>query len=100
MEEIKLTYTENDFLRIDKYLSNELNDFTRTQLQLMIDEKLVIAKLEQCRDRFDEVLSTKRVGGYNVTKYVRREHMNRFLTMLIEYVEGLKVEDQNNDGNI
>ena len=42
MEEIKLTYTENDFLRIDKYLSNELNDFTRTQLQLMIDEKLVL----------------------------------------------------------
>ena len=38
MEEIKLIYTENDFLRIDKFLSNELKEFTRTQLLMMIDE--------------------------------------------------------------
>ena len=41
MEEIKLIYTENDFLRIDKFLANELKEFTRSQLQMMIEEGLV-----------------------------------------------------------
>lgn len=37
MEEIKLIYQENDFLRIDKFLSSVLNDFTRSQIQMMIE---------------------------------------------------------------
>ena len=42
MEEIKLIYQENDFLRIDKFLSAELNDFTRSQIQMMIEEGSVL----------------------------------------------------------
>lgn len=42
MEEIKLIYQENDFLRIDKFLSLELNDFTRSQIQMMIEEGSVL----------------------------------------------------------
>ena len=42
MEEIKLIYQENDFLRIDKFLSSELNDFTRSQIQMMIEEGSVL----------------------------------------------------------
>ena len=42
MEEIKLIYQENDFLRIDKFLSSELNDFTRSQTQMMIEEGSVL----------------------------------------------------------
>ena len=41
MEEIKLIYQENDFLRIDKFLSSELSEFTRSQIQMMIEEGLV-----------------------------------------------------------
>lgn len=41
MEEIKLIYTETDFLRIDKFLATELKEFTRSQIQLMIEEGLV-----------------------------------------------------------
>ena len=42
MEEIRFTYTQNDFLRIDKFLATELSDFTRTQLQMMIEEEQVL----------------------------------------------------------
>ena len=38
MEEIKLIYEKNDFLRIDKYLNETFDEFTRTQLQLMIED--------------------------------------------------------------
>ena len=38
MEEIKLIYDKNDFLRIDKYLNETFDEFTRTQLQLMIED--------------------------------------------------------------
>ena len=52
MEEIKLIYTENDFLRIDKFLSNELKEFTRTQLQMMIDEKLVLVNDKEIKSNY------------------------------------------------
>ncbi len=42
MEEIRFTYTQNDFLRIDKFLATELSDFTRSQLQMMIEEEQVL----------------------------------------------------------
>lgn len=42
METINLIYTNNECLRIDKYLSTELTEFTRSQIQLMIDEKLIL----------------------------------------------------------
>lgn len=41
MEEIKFIYKENDFLRIDKFLNESLSEFTRTQLQMMIEEGLI-----------------------------------------------------------
>ena len=41
MEQIKLKYEKNDFLRIDKYLNEIFEEFTRTQLQLMIEDGLV-----------------------------------------------------------
>ena len=52
MEEIKLIYTENDFLRIDKFLSSQLQDFTRTQLQMMIDEKLVLVNNKEVKSNY------------------------------------------------
>ncbi len=42
MEEIRLVYTDTDFLRIDKFLASELTDFTRSQLQMMIEDSLVL----------------------------------------------------------
>lgn len=42
METINLTYNNTECLRIDKYLSSELTEFTRSQIQLMIDEKLIL----------------------------------------------------------
>lgn len=41
MEKIELIYINDESIRIDKYLSNELSDYTRTQLQQMIDDQLV-----------------------------------------------------------
>ena len=42
MEQLNFIYQENDFLRIDKFLSNEIKEFTRSQIQMMIEEGLVL----------------------------------------------------------
>jgi len=52
MEEIKLIYTENDFQRIDKFLSVQLQEFTRTQLQMMIDDKLVLVNNNDVKSNY------------------------------------------------
>lgn len=41
MEIINLQYLNNDFERIDKYLNSQFEEFTRTQIQLMIEEGLI-----------------------------------------------------------
>ena len=42
MEQLNFVYQENDFLRIDKFLTNEISDFTRSQIQMMIEDGLVL----------------------------------------------------------
>lgn len=42
METINIIYKNNDLLRIDKFLSMELSEYTRSQIQLMIDEQLIL----------------------------------------------------------
>ena len=42
MEELKFIYQENDFLRIDKFLAIEIKEFTRSQIQMMIEEGSVL----------------------------------------------------------
>lgn len=52
MEEIKLIYQENDFLRIDKFLSSELSDFTRSQIQMMIEEGFVLVNNKTVKSNY------------------------------------------------
>ena len=52
MEEIRFTYTQNDFLRIDKFLATELSDFTRTQLQMMIEEEQVLVNKKVVKSNY------------------------------------------------
>jgi len=75
MEEIKLIYQENDFLRIDKFLSSELSEFTRSQIQMMIEEGLV-------------------TGNNKVIKSNYKLKINDEITVLIKEPELTDIEPQ------
>lgn len=63
MEKLVLKYTEQEELRIDKYLSTELDDMTRSQIQMMINDKNVIVNGNVVKNNYklkynDEIIVT------------------------------------------
>ena len=51
MDQIILIYQEEEASRIDKYLANELEDVTRSQVQLLInDEKVLVNDIQKILD--------------------------------------------------
>ena len=87
MEQLNFIYQENDFLRIDKFLSNEIKEFTRSQIQMMIEEGLVLVNDKVIKSNYklkinDEILKTTyyEIGLLNdVGKYKYSMHIHKFL---------------------
>lgn len=63
MEKLVLKYIGQEELRIDKYLSNELDDMTRSQIQMIINDKNVIVNGNVVKNNYklkfnDEIIVT------------------------------------------